>query len=64
MTFGEVYMEYCEQGMTESIFHDKENKTAYGKIILKKNSVSRYVDSISVAEVNDYLSFLYYTEDA
>ena len=26
MTFGEVYMEYCEQGAEEKHIHDKETK--------------------------------------
>lgn len=62
MTFGEVYMEYCEQGRSGKAYSTIKKQNSLWKNHLEEKFGSRYVDSISVAEVNDYLSFLYYTE--
>lgn len=62
LTFAEVYDEYCKNGRFDK---------AYGTILkqdsLWKNHISvrygkRFVDEITVSEVNDYLAFLYYEE--
>lgn len=62
MTVAEVFKEYCEIGR-----HGKAYGTTRKQDSLWKNHIStkfgkRYVDDISVAEVVDYLSFLYYQE--
>lgn len=62
MTFGEVYMEYCEQGRSGKAYSTIKKQNSLWENHLEEKFGSRYVDSISVAEVNDYLSFLYYTE--
>ena len=58
----EVYMEYCENGR-----HDKAYQTIRKQDSLWENHLcakfgKRSVNSISVAEINDYLSELYYIE--
>lgn len=62
MTFGEVYMEYCEQGRSGKAYSTIKKQNSLWKNHLEEKFGSRYVDSISVEEVNDYLSFLYYNE--
>lgn len=62
MTFGEVYMEYCEQRRSGKAYSMIKKQNSLWKNHLEEKFGSRYVDSISVAEVNDYLSFLYYNE--
>ena len=62
MTFGEVYMEYCEQGRSGKAYSTIKKQNSLWKKHLEEKFGSRYVDSISVAEINDYLSFLYYNE--
>ena len=62
MTFGEVYMEYYEQGRSGKAYSTIKKQNSLWENHLEEKFGSRYVDSISVAEVNDYLSFLYYTE--
>ena len=54
-TFQEVYKEYCEQGRSGKAYQTirKQLCAKFGR---------RYIDEISVAEVNDYLAHLYYTE--
>ena len=60
MTFGEVYMEYFEQGHSGKAYSTIKKQNSLWKNHLEEKFGSHYVDSISVAEVNDYLSFLYY----
>lgn len=62
MTFGEVYIEYCEQGRSGKAYSTIKKQDSLWKNHLEEKFGSRYVDSISVAEVNDYLSELYYKE--
>ena len=62
MTIADVYNEYCETGR-----HDKAYGTTRKQDSLWENHLSNrfgkhYVDDISVAEINDYLSTLYYQE--
>lgn len=62
MTFGEVYAEYCEHGRSGKAYSTIRKQDSLWRNHLEKRFASRYIDSISVAEVNDYLSFLYHTE--
>lgn len=62
MTFGEVYAEYCEQGRSGKAYSTIKKQESLWRNHLEEKFGSRFVDDISVAEVNDYLSFLYYTE--
>jgi integrase len=62
MTFGEVYAEYCERGRSGKAYSTIKKQDSLWNNHLKEQFGGRYVDDIAVAEVNDYLSFLYYTE--
>ena len=62
MTFGEVYAEYCERGRSGKAYSTIKKQDSLWRNHLEEKFGSRFVDDISVAEVNDYLSFLYYTE--
>ena len=62
MTFAEVYQEYCEMGRSGKAYSTIKKQNSLWKNHLEEKFGSRYVDNISVAEVNDYLSFLYYNE--
>ena len=60
-TYSEVFAEYCEKGRL-----DKASQTIRKQDSLWNNHIkdlfgNRYIDEVSVAEVNDYLSILYYT---
>lgn len=62
MTFGEVYAEYCERGRNGKAYSTIKKQDSLWNNHLKEQFGGRFVDDIAVAEVNDYLSFLYYTE--
>lgn len=62
MTFGEVYAEYCEQGRSGKAYSTIKKQESLWRNHLEEKFGSRFVDDISVAEVNGYLSHLYYTE--
>ena len=62
VTVRQVYEEYCETGR-----YDKAYTTIKKQDSLWKNHIcdkfgDRYIDDITVAEINDYLSYLYYNE--
>ena len=62
MTLEEVYAEYCEKGRHGKAYGTtRKHDTLWNQHISKKYG-KRYVDDISVAEIVDYLSFLYYQE--
>lgn len=62
MTFGEVYAEYCEQGRSGKAYSTIKKQESLWRNHLEEKFGSRFIDDISVAEVNDYLSYLYYDE--
>ena len=62
MTFGEVYTEYCERGRCGKAYSTIRKQDSLWNNHLKEKFAARFVDDISVAEVNDYLTYLYYTE--
>ena len=62
MTFGEVYTEYCERGRCGKAYSTIRKQDSLWNNHLKEKFGVRFVDDISVAEVNDYLTYLYYTE--
>lgn len=62
MTFGAVYAEYCEHGRSGKAYSTIRKQDSLWRNHLEEKFALRYVDGISAAEVNDYLSFLYYTE--
>ncbi len=61
-TIKDVYEEYCENGRTGRAYKTKLKQDSLWNNHIKSRFGKRFVDEISVAEVNDYLSELYYTE--
>ena len=59
MTVAEVFAEYCENGRHGKAYGTTRKQDS---LICKKFG-NRYVDDISVSEVNDYLSLLYHQEN-
>jgi len=58
-TVEEVYREYCENGRHEKAYATKRKQDSLWNNYLLERFGDRYVDDISVAEVNDYLAELY-----
>lgn len=63
MTFAEVYQEYCEMGRSGKAYTTIKKQDSLWKNHLAEKFGNKFIDEISVAEVNDYLSQLYYTEE-
>ena len=61
-TFEEVFNEYCEKGRNDRAYMTVRKQDSLWRIHLKDRFGSRYIDEISVAEVNDYLAELYYKD--
>lgn len=61
-TIGEVYQEYCEKGRVGKAYQTIRKQDSLWRNHLRAKFSSRYVDEVSVAEVNDYLSALYYID--
>lgn len=62
MTFAEVYQEYCEMGRSGKAYATIKKQDSLWKNHLAEKFGNKFIDEISVVEVNDYLSQLYYTE--
>lgn len=58
-TVEDVYKEYCEIGREEKAYATKKKQDSLWNNYLLERFGDRYVDEITVAEVNDYLSELY-----
>ena len=61
-TFQEVYKDYCEHGRSGKAYQTIRKQDSIWNNHLCAKFGRRYIDEISVAEVNDYLAHLYYTE--
>lgn len=61
-TVEELYKEYCEHGRSGKAYATIKKQDSLWRNHLQKRFGSRLLDEISVAEINDYLSNLYYTE--
>lgn len=61
-TVKEVFTEFCETGRQDRAYQTKRKQDSLWENHLSKRFGKRLVDEISVAEVNDYLSSLYYDE--
>ena len=61
-TFQEVYKEYCETGRSGKAYQTIRKQESIWNNHLCAKFGRRYIDEISVAEVNDYLTHLYYIE--
>lgn len=62
-TVTEVYNEYCEFGRAGKAYATIKKQDSLWNNHIKAKFGKRYVDDISVAEVTDYLTELYYTEN-
>ena len=62
-TVKEVFEEYCEKGRSGKAYATIVKQDSLWKNHLCEEFGSRSIDSISVAEINDYLERLYYVED-
>ena len=61
-TFKEVYEEYCGNGRKDRAYRTKQKQDSLWNNHLCSKYGKRFVDEITAAEVNDYLSDLYYVE--
>ncbi|MBP3369321.1 MAG: tyrosine-type recombinase/integrase [Clostridia bacterium] len=63
MTVAEVFAEYCETGRCGKAYGTTRKQDSLWNNHISKRFGNRYIDDISVSEVNDYLSLLYHQED-
>lgn len=61
-TVRKVYEEYCETGRFDKAYSTIKKQDSLWRNHLCEKFGDRYIDDISVAEVNDYLAYLYYNE--
>ena len=59
----QVYDEYCENGRTGKAYATIKKQDSLWVNHIKDKFGKRYIDEITVAEVNDYLAELYYTDN-
>lgn len=62
-TVKDVYAEYCEHGRKDRAYQTIRKQNSLWDNHLCSRFGSRYIDSISSAEIIDYLGELYYTEN-
>ncbi len=62
VTFQMVYQEYCKKGRGGKAYTTIRKQDSIWNNHLAAQFGERFVDEISVAEINDYLATLYYTE--
>ena len=62
ITVKEVYLEYCENGRNDRAYQTIRKQDSLWDNHLCERFGKRSINSISVAEINDYLSELYYIE--
>lgn len=62
-TLEEIWQEYCEAGRVEKAYSTIRKQDSLWKNHISQNFGKRYMDEISVAEINDYLAELYYVEE-
>ena len=58
----EVFQEYCEKGRNGKAYNTILKQDSLWKNHIKKRFGDRFIDEISVAEIDDYLSELYYID--
>lgn len=59
-TMKEVYQEFCEKGRNDRAYETKRKQDSLWNNHISVLYGNRFVDEITVAEINDYLSDLYY----
>lgn len=62
-TVTEVYQEYCEKGRSGKAYATIKKQDSLWNNHLKERFGKRYIDEITVAEIQDYLEELYYTDN-
>ena len=62
-TVKEVFEEYCEKGRSDRKYQTIRKQDSLWENHLCEKFAKRFIDDISVAEVNDYLAELYYTDN-
>lgn len=62
-TFKEVYEEYCEKGRTSKAYRTCVKQDSLWVNHLCPKYGNRFIDDFNVAEINDYLSELYYDRE-
>ncbi len=62
MTVAEIYDDYCKTGRYDKAYGTIKKQDSLWKNHINARYGKRFVDDISVAEINDYLAFLYYEE--
>ena len=62
-TVAQVYKEYCDNGRAEKAYATIKKQDSLWNNHIKDRFGDRYMDEISVAEINDYLSELYYIDN-
>ena len=61
-TVRQVFEEYCETGRFDKAYTTIKKQDSLWKNHLSEKFGDRYIDDLTVAEINDYLSYLYYNE--
>lgn len=61
-TVEEVYDEYCEKGRSDRAYMTIRKQDCLWRNHIKERFGKRYIDEISVAEINDYLAELYHKD--
>lgn len=61
-TFAQVFAEYQEKGRSSKAYETKRKQDSLWNIHLKEKFGKRFVDEVSVGEISDYLSDLYYID--
>ena len=61
-TVSQVFEEYCETGRFDKAYATIKKQDSLWRNHICEKFGERYVDDISVAEINDYLAHLYYNE--
>ena len=62
-TVTEVYQEYCEKGRSGKAYATIKKQDSLWNNHIKDRFGKRYIDEITVAEIQDYLEELYYTDN-
>ena len=61
-TYSEVFEEYCMEGRSDRAFQTIRKQDSLWENHLQRRFGKRFVDDVSVGEINDYLAHLYYDE--
>lgn len=61
-TFSEVYNEYAERGRNGKAYQTIRKQDSLWNNHLKERFGTRFVDEVSVADINDYIADLYYVD--